>query len=212
MSGIRDRFLSTLAGQLGRPHGLLGKGVASVLNRSNRSAITAAVDCAAAGPGGRVADIGFGGGAGLRQLLDVVGEHGVVHGVELSVDMLTRAESVYAKDIAAGRLHLAEGSLTALPLEENSLDAAITVNTIYFVADLDAVCAELARVVRPGGRAVIGIADPEAAAKLPFTAHGFLLRPVPEVIAAFERAGCEVEHRHFAHRPIPHHMLIGRPR
>ncbi|MEV0298384.1 methyltransferase domain-containing protein [Nocardia sp. NPDC050710] len=209
MNGLRTRVLSTLAGQLGNPHGVLGKGVALILNRGNKQAIEGAVDAAEVTPGANVADIGFGGGAGLALLL--AGDAGTVHGIEISRDMLARGRSRFARDIDSGQLRLAEGSLTGLPLDDDSLDAAITVNTVYFVPELDAACAELARVVRPGGRLVIGIGDPDAMAKMPFTAYGFTLRPVPEVIAALERAGCTVEHRQLANPPIPHHLLIARP-
>lgn len=212
MNSVRARLLSTLAGQLGNPHGVLGKGVAFVLDRSNRAAITGAVAAAGLAPGGAAADVGFGGGAGLHLLLDRVGAGGVVYGVEISADMLARARASHRGDIDAGRLRLLEGSLTALPLPDDSLDAAITVNTVYFVPDLAAACAELARVVRPGGRSVIGIGDPGAMAKLPFTPYGFTLRPVPDVIAALERAGCTVEHRRLAGTPIPHHLLVATPR
>ncbi|MET9026070.1 methyltransferase domain-containing protein [Nocardia sp. NPDC004168] len=212
MNSVRGRLLSTLAGQLGNPHGVLGKGVAFVLNRSNKPAITGAVEAAAVAPGGTVADVGFGGGAGLSLLLERVGAGGVVHGVEISADMLARARSGHGSDIDAGRLRLVEGSLTALPLPDDSLDAAITVNTVYFVPDLAVACAELARVVRPGGRLVIGIGDPDAMAKLPFTSYGFTLRPVPEVVAALEQAGCTVEQRRLASTPIPHHLLVAMPR
>ncbi|MBF6092186.1 class I SAM-dependent methyltransferase [Nocardia cyriacigeorgica] len=218
MSGLRDRILSTVAGQLGNPHGLLGKVVAPVLNRSNGRAIAAAVDAALepdateerlAAP--VVADIGFGGGTGLKKLLDRVGVDGVVHGVEISTDMLDRARSGFADDIAAGRLRMAEGSLTALPIDTDSLDAAITCNTIYFVTDLPAACVELARVVRPGGRLVIGIGDPDVMNKIPFTGYGFTLRPIAEVIDTLSAAGCTVEHRRIPNPPIPFHMLIARP-
>ncbi len=213
MSGLRDRILSTVAGQLGNPHGLLGKVVAPVLNRSNGRAIRAAVDAALETPADApvVADIGFGGGTGLRMLLDRAGANGTVHGIEISTDMLERAESGFAADIAAGRLRLAEGSLTALPLDTDSLDAAITCNTVYFVDDLPAACAELARVVRPGGRLVVGIGDPDAMKKMPFTGYGFTLRPVAEVIDTLTAAGCAVEHRRIPNPPIPFHLLIARP-
>ncbi|WP_280205796.1 class I SAM-dependent methyltransferase, partial [Nocardia cyriacigeorgica] len=116
-----------------------------------------------------------------------------------------------AAHTAAGRLRLAEGSLTALPLDTDSLDAAITCNTIYFVTDLPAACAELARVVRPGGRLVIGIGDPDVMNKIPFTGYGFTLRPIAEVIDTLSAAGCTVEHRRIPNPPIPFHMLIARP-
>ncbi|MFI7004163.1 class I SAM-dependent methyltransferase [Nocardia sp. NPDC050175] len=212
MNGVRARLLSTLAGQLGNPHGVLGKGVAFMLNRGNKRAIEAAVAAAEITAGQTAADLGFGGGAGLSLLLARVGTGGVVHGIELSPDMLARARSGYPREIDSGRLRLAEGSLTALPLADDSLDAAITVNTLYFVPDLDAVCAELARVVRPGGRVVIGIGDPDTMAKLPFTPYGFTLRPVADVLAALEKSGCAVTHEQLPNPPIPHHLLVATPR
>ncbi|WP_280407200.1 class I SAM-dependent methyltransferase [Nocardia brasiliensis] len=211
MNGVRARVLSTVAGQLGNPHGLLGRGVAVVLNRANKRAIEAAVAAAAIRPGQTAADLGFGGGAGLSLLLARIGNSGTVHGVEISPDMLARARSAFAREITAGRLRLSEGSLTALPLADHSLDGAITVNTIYFVADLDAACAELVRVVRPGGRIVIDIGDPDTMAKIPFTPYGFRLRPVAEVITALEQAGCTVDHQQIATQPISYHLLIATP-
>ncbi|MFD5175751.1 methyltransferase domain-containing protein [Nocardia sp. NPDC058379] len=205
MPGVKDRLLTTIADQLGNPHGMLGKGVAFVLNRGNRRAIAEAVTATGADRGATVADIGFGGGVGLTLLLDRVGPDGVVHGIEPSADMLARARSA-----ADPRLVLAEGTLTALPLPDASLDAAITVNTLYFLDDLPAACAELARVLRPGGAAVVGIGDPDAMAKMPFTPYGFTLRPVAEVVAALSGAGLTVEQRTLPNPPIPHHLLIAR--
>ncbi|WP_405149115.1 methyltransferase domain-containing protein [Nocardia salmonicida] len=210
MTGVKDRLLTTIAGQLGNPHGVLGKGVAFVLNRGNKRAIAAAVDAASPTAGATVADIGFGGGVGLELSLARVGAEGMVHGIEPSADMLVRARGRFAMELAEGRLALADGTLTALPLPDASLDAAITVNTIYFLDDLPAACVELARVLRSGGTAVIGIGDPEAMAKMPFTPYGFTLRPVADVVAALSSAGLTVEQRTLANPPIPHHLLIAR--
>lgn len=207
--GLRQRTLAKVAEQLGRPHGLVGRGVAVLLNRGNRPAVVAAVEAIQAGRGNRVADIGFGGGLGLELLLQQVGPDGTVHGVEIAEDMLTRARGRFASQITAGRLRLVNGSLTALPLDDGSLDAAISVNTVYFVSDLDAACAELARVLRPGGRAVLGIGDPDAMARLPFTAYGFKLRPIADVIAALNNAGfTDVEQRRLDDVAISHHLLV----
>lgn len=211
MTGVRQRLLSTIAGQLGRPHGLLGRGVAIMLNRGNRRSVSAAVQATEIGPGGVAADIGFGGGVGLGLLLDRVGDDGLVYGVEVSEDMVRRARSRFAAHLAAGRLRLTDGSLTGVPLDDNSVDAAITVNTVYFVPELDAACVELARVLRPGGRLVIGIGDPEAMARLPFTSYGFTLRPVSDVTAALQKADLDVvEQRQLDDVAIPHHLLVAR--
>jgi arsenite methyltransferase len=208
---LRQRLLTAVAGQLGRPHGLVGRGVAIMLNRGNRRSVAAAVEASQAAVGDVAADIGFGGGVGISLLLERVGEGGVVHGVEVADDMLDRARSRFATEAEAGRLRLAHGSLTALPLEDSSLNVAITVNTVYFVDDLHTACAELARVLRPGGRAVVGIGDPDAMARMPFTSYGFTLRPVEDVIAALQNAGLKlVEHQHLSEIAIPHHLLVTR--
>lgn len=207
--GLRQRVLATVAGQLGRPHGLVGRGVAVLLNRGNRQAVAGAVAAAEATAGKTVADIGFGGGLGLDLFLRRVGPQGTVYGVEVAEDMLTRARARFAGQIAAGRIRLVNGSLTALPLDDRSLDAVISVNTVYFVSDLDAACAELARVLRPGGRAVLGIGDPDAMARLPFTAYGFKLRPIAEIIDALKNAGFTgVEQRRLDEVAISHHLLV----
>ena len=211
MTGLRQRVLATVAGQLGRPHGLVGRGVAVLLNRGNRSAVAAAVDATEVTAGNTVADFGFGGGLGLDLLLQRVGQQGTVHGVEIAEDMLTRARARFAKQIETGRLRLSNGSLASSPLDSKSLDALITVNTVYFVSDLNAACTELVRVLRPGGRAVLGIGDPDAMARLPFTAYGFELRPLAETVAALREAGFQdIEQRSVGGVAMPYHLLIAR--
>jgi ubiquinone/menaquinone biosynthesis C-methylase UbiE len=210
MTSLRDRLLSTVAGQLGRPHGILSPLVARALNRGNERAIAAAVDSAEIPRGAVAMDVGFGGGVGLQLLLDRVGDDGVVHGIEIADDMLRRARSRFGRDVASGRLRLSSGSLTGLPLEDNSVDALITLNTVYFISELDAACAELARVLRPGGRAVIGIGDPDVMARLPFTPHGFTIRPVGEIAAALQNSGLQVERRRIDEKPMPRYLFVGR--
>jgi arsenite methyltransferase len=61
VTGARQWLLSAIAGQLDRPHGLVGRGVATMLNRGNRRSVAAAVQATEIAPGGVAADIGFGG-------------------------------------------------------------------------------------------------------------------------------------------------------
>jgi arsenite methyltransferase len=139
--------------------------------------------------------------------LDGVGDDGAVHGIEIADDMLRRAKSKFGGE---ARLRLSRGSLTKLPLDDGSVDALITVNTVYFISELDAACCEFARVLRPGGRAVIGIGDPDVMARLPFASHGFTIRPVGEIVAALENSGLEVEQRRIDDKRMPRYMVIGR--
>jgi SAM-dependent methyltransferase len=208
---VRGAIMAGIAKQLGHPDGTRGRLVGVVLNRGNRRVVSAAVQALQADASAVVADVGFGGGVGLKLLLDRVSPPGAVHGVEISDTMLSSATRRYRRDIAAGRLALHTGSLTQLPFADNALDGIITVNTIYFVAELNCAFTELARVVRRSGRAIVGLADPDVMAKMPFTRQGFHLRPVPEVIHTLRGAGLAVEHRRVSQGDDSPHLLIATP-
>ena len=207
---IRERFLAGTARQLGHPDGWRGQLVGRILNRANRTFVQSAVEAAGIAPGAAAADLGFGGGVGLRLLLEAVGPAGRVYGVDVSRTMLDRARVRFADEWAAGRLELIGGSLVDLPLAEDSVDAVITVNTFYFLEDPRPALREIARVLRPGGRLVIGVGDPDEMARVPVTAHGFHLRPVTELVAAMTSVGLRDAHD----RPLTlgkrrAHLLVG---
>lgn len=210
--GVRDRLLAGLARQLGRPSGLRGRLVGTLLNRANRRTVGQAIEALSLPANAVVADIGFGGAVGLGLLTEEVGAGGQVHGVELSQTMLSSAARRFRCEIQAGRLHLHDASMTQMPLADDSLDGVLTVNTIYFVAELDRALSELARVVKRSGRVVIGIGDPEAMEKMPFSAHGFTIRPVAEVVEALASAGLTVQDdRRVGDGADAAHLLIAAP-
>lgn len=209
MPGPRAALLSWIASQLAQPHGAASGVIARILNRSNRRTITAAVEAVHLTPGSVAADVGFGGGAGLRMLLDRVGATGRVYGIDLSSEMIALATRKYQPDVAGARLSLRQGSMTQLPLDDGVLDAVITVNTIYFIADIDRAFQEMARTMKRGGSLAVGIGDPQGMARLPMTPYGFRLRPVEEVIAAGRSAGLSLrDHLRSGRGVRAHHVLV----
>ena len=85
----------------------------------------------------------------------------------------------------------------------------ITINTIYFVAELDRVFSELARVLLKTGRVVVGIGDPGAMGKMPTTPYGFTIRPVPEVVAVAQSEGLALqEHLRVGTGDEAAHLLV----
>lgn len=197
-----------IARQLGGPSGLLGGRVAARLNAQNGPLIAAAVDALDLSGGERVADVGFGGGAGLGLLLSAVGASGEVHGIDPSTSMVTRAAKEYADAVAARRLVLHEAGMEALPLGDGHLAGWISLNTIYFVEDLATAFGELARVLDPAGRAVLGIADPDHMARIPFTRYGFRLRPMAEVVDSLASAGLAAEDKPVQRGEWTFHLLV----
>jgi ubiquinone/menaquinone biosynthesis C-methylase UbiE len=69
--------------------------------------------------------------------------------------MLTAAARRNAAHIAAARVHLHHGDGTTLPVPDHSLDAVISVHTIYFWPNPPHTLTDIARALRPGGRLVL---------------------------------------------------------
>ncbi|SEF37196.1 Methyltransferase domain-containing protein [Amycolatopsis pretoriensis] len=207
--GLRESFRAGLARQLGHPSGLRGRIVGAMLNRRNRAAVVKAVAALELSGTEQALDIGFGGGLGLGLLLR---KTATVQGVEISKTMLDRARGTFRREIAAGRLVLSGGPMTALPLDDGSVDAIVTTNTVYFVDDVDLAFAEVARVLSPGGRFVLGVGDPDLMGRAPMLVdNGFRIRPLSELEAALTAAGLTpLRHEEFAHSGLGFHLLVTR--
>jgi SAM-dependent methyltransferase len=98
-----------------------------------------------------------------------------------------------------------------LPIDDSSVDAVMTVNTMYFVPD-DAFI-ELARILAPNGRLVLGLGDPTAMARQPVAVHGFRIRTLVEVETALGDAGLALADRHrVGSGPDAFHILVAQAR
>ncbi|MFB7209331.1 class I SAM-dependent methyltransferase [Streptomyces sp. NPDC056255] len=99
-------------------------------------------------PGDAVLDAGCGTGRALPALRAAVGPQGTVVGVDLTVAMLEAAAGA-GRD-RDGMLLLAD--VARLPLRSGALDAVFAAGLISHLSRPGPDLAELARVVRPGGR------------------------------------------------------------
>ena len=105
-------------------------------------------------PGERVVDLGSGSGMDVFFACTRVGAQGSVVGVDFTTEQLaksTRLAEVAGFDQAEFR----EGRIERLPLEDETIDCVISNGVINLSPDKQAVFAEAARVLRPGGRLTI---------------------------------------------------------
>ena len=96
-----------------------------------------------------VADLGCGTGPTLLALAPVVGR---VIGVDREPRMLQAAA---ARTSEFNNVELREGGLTALPLDDEEVDAATCILVLHHIEDLAAAFRDAARVLRPHGRLVV---------------------------------------------------------
>jgi ArsR family transcriptional regulator len=92
-------------------------------------------------------------GCGTGQLTEVVAPFvRRVVAVDASREMLHAAR---ARLGGLANVELRRGALERLPIDDHALDAAVVALVLHHVPDPTRVCAEVARVLKPGGRIVI---------------------------------------------------------
>ncbi len=118
-------------------------------------------------PDDHVLEIGFGPGAGLAALARQV-TGGRVCGLDGAPDMARLAARRNKSAVAAGRVLLATGDFRRLPWPPGSFDKLLAVNVAYFFDPEGCAVREMARVLRPGGQAVLYVTDRATMRTWPF--------------------------------------------
>lgn len=107
-------------------------------------------------PGETVLDLGSGGGLDVLLSARRVGPAGRAIGLDVTDDMLTLARR-HAERAGVTNAEFVHGTIERIPLPDASVDVVISNCVIALSPDKPAVFAEIARVLRPGGR--LGITD-----------------------------------------------------
>ena len=105
-------------------------------------------------PGEAVLDLGSGGGLDVILSAKRVGPTGKAYGVDFLDEMLEIART-NAADAGVANAEFLHGMIEDLPLPEASVDVVISNCVINLAPDKGPVFAEIARVLRPGGRVAI---------------------------------------------------------
>ncbi|MEZ0093503.1 class I SAM-dependent methyltransferase [Streptacidiphilus sp. EB129] len=145
-----------LTRQFAMPRGPLGRLVGRLMAVINKSQVEAVVAELAAVPGERVLEIGFGPGVGLVTLARTAPEVRI-EGVDPSSAMVAQARRRVRR--FGGRVRLREGTAAALPWEDDSFDAVFAANSAQLWQPRVGSLAEVLRVLRPGGRLVLGVLE-----------------------------------------------------
>lgn len=177
-SNVNNLLMRVLDPAFGHPRGLLGRAGGGLMARGNAEQEQWAVDSAELGPGEHVLVVGYGPGVGLALAARAVGESGHVVGVDPSETMRHMAATRCAAEIRNGTVEVRTGTAEATRCEAASVGAAISVNNVM-LWNLPDGFAEIARVLRPGGRLVV-------------TVHRHVLGRAPDELRdAAEKAGFE---------------------
>lgn len=102
-----------------------------------------------------ICDLGCGDGYGSYKFAQA-GYH--VTGIDVSEDMIVKAKSLNSDTTA----NFQKGDISRLPFADNSFDAVVAINSLEWTESPLEVLKEMQRVVKPGGKACVGILGPTA--------------------------------------------------
>jgi len=160
---IPSRILSL---QARKPSGIIGRFVMTkIFNSGNADLNTFVKECLVLESKDKVLEIGFGPGKLINEMADITTE-GTVEGVDFSKAMVNQAIKANAGHIASGRVLLHQCECSSLPFEDGVFDKLCSTNTLYFWKEPEVYFSEIFRVLRKGGKVVIGFRDDEQMSNL----------------------------------------------
>jgi ubiquinone/menaquinone biosynthesis C-methylase UbiE len=106
-------------------------------------------------PGERVLEIGPGTGYYTLDLADWIGPEGALEIFDIQQEMLDHTMDRVGER-GLGNVGATQGDAQELPFEDAGFDAVVLTTVLGEIPDQDAALREIARVLRPGGRLVVG--------------------------------------------------------
>jgi ubiquinone/menaquinone biosynthesis C-methylase UbiE len=185
----KPRFI---AKQGRKPSGLLGRIVAHVMAKETAAENDFALQLLQLQPEDAVLEIGCGHGATLAKCANVV-SRGPLCGIDFSPVMHRHAMRRHRHLVAEKRIEFHLGSSDRMPFDNQSFDKVFAVHTIYFwKTPLDHL-AEARRVLKPGGRFVLGFrpAD-DAGFGATYPSEIYHIRAEAEIVQLAGDAGFDV--------------------
>jgi ubiquinone/menaquinone biosynthesis C-methylase UbiE len=144
-----------IARQSSRPRGMIGRLLGHVMAIETASLNSEALGLLGLQPPDRLLEVGFGHGRTVRLAAALVPE-GFVAGVDVSEDMVRMAQRRCFDLAGKGLVELTVGDSRRLPYADILFDKVLCVHTIYFWEEPIKDLGEMFRVLRPGGRLVLG--------------------------------------------------------
>jgi len=134
-------------------------------------------------PGERILEIGPGTGYYTLDLAEWVGPDATLEIFDIQQEMLDHTIGRVAER-GLSNVNATRGDARSLPFDDASVDAVVLITVLGEIPDPDAALREIARVLRPGGRLVVGelVGDPH------YTSPGALRK-------GGEAAGLRFDHR-----------------
>jgi ubiquinone/menaquinone biosynthesis C-methylase UbiE len=168
--------------------GVLGRIIAFLMAHETWAHNRRAIDALDMARGDHVLDVGCGPGRSLGTLANLAPEGRIV-GADPSSLMAELAVKRNAALVRARRVEIITASAASLPFADAAFDKALCVHVLYFWNDINRAFAEIARVLKPGGKlALLFRTSADVKAVKAFPAEVYRFPSLDEVFVLLDRA------------------------
>ena len=175
--------------QARKPSGIIGRFLMTkIFNDGNAELNSFVKDILSLQKENKVLEIGFGPGKLINEMAAITTD-GVVTGIDFSQVMLKKASKLNKQYISKGKVILRKGECSSLPFENESFDKLCSINTLYFWKEPDKNFSEMFRVIKSGGKIVIGFRDDKQMNNLKLSADVFSYYSQEDVVNLLSEAG-----------------------
>ena len=137
-----------------KPSKWIGRFFLWIMNHSHSSLTDWGLQHVTVGKRFTILDVGCGGGRTIQKLAALATE-GKVYGVDYAKGSVAGSRAKNRRSIQAGRVAIAQGTVSRLPFADGSFDLVTAVETQYYWPNLVADMQEILRVLKPGGALII---------------------------------------------------------
>jgi SAM-dependent methyltransferase len=180
-------FTAYIGSQFGNPRGLVGRICCVIMNIVNKKLYCTVSDAVFKHSGKKILDVGVGNGY-LEKMLSGKSDL-IIHGIDISEDMIQNAAKRNHAAVQQGRVVLALGDCCDLQFPDGTFDAVTSINTIYFLPDTIKGLSEIRRVLKDDGIFVNAVYSQEWMKRLSYTKTGFKFFSKQDYIADGKKAG-----------------------
>jgi SAM-dependent methyltransferase len=177
-----------IARQSSCPSGWLGRVIARIMAKETTVENALALRLLDPTPRDVILEIGFGHGRVIAELASRCPQ-GRVRGLDSSTTMVQMATRLNQATIDRGLVQLDVGDSSALPYASEMFDRVLTVHTVYFWSQPLDDFREILRVLKPGGKLVVGFRPDSERFRSAFPASVYRFRSQEQIHELLVAAG-----------------------
>ena len=141
--------------QFAKPTGFFGKILAKGMARGHKDFYKNAARVISPTNDDIYLEIGFGSGIFIKKYMSHVSK---IAGIDYSEDMVKLASDINRRLVESGKAEFKQGYASLLPWADNEFTVVATIETFFFLTEIEKSLKEIFRVLKPGGRLIIEMA------------------------------------------------------